>query len=360
MRDSKTEIFNGGLIPTTDAESALKFCQSLKSFLEGNSESSTAIANQERSTTPFVSVVIPVFNERENLHELYERLSATFLNSGFSYELLFIDDGTTDGSLEILNGFVEKDSRVGVIELARNFGQQVAFSAGLDFAKGDVVVVMDADLQDPPEAIPQFIEKLKSGFNVVYAVRIRRKEGMLKRVAYAGFYRLLKVVAQIDIPVDAGDFCVMDRRVVNLLRSMPERNRFIRGIRSWVGLKQIGIEVERAARYGGEPKYTFRQLVNLAVDGLISFSFMPLRFISVVGVSISIMSVMLAVFYAIKKMLFGLEPRGFATLVVMISFFAGMQLVTIGLIGEYVGRIFDEVKRRPLYVVRGLKGKQFH
>ena len=211
---------------------------------------------------------------------------------------------------------------------------------------------MDADLQDPPEVLPRFIEKWREGHDVVYAVRTNRKEAWLKRSAYNFFYRLLQRIADIEIPLDAGDFCIMDRRVVDILVGMPERNRFVRGIRSWVGLDQVGLAYEREARYAGEPKFTLTRLVYLALDGLISFSYVPLRMISLLGLGVSLVSILLAIGYTIQKLTRGLSPPGFATTVVAIFFLAGIQLITIGVIGEYVGRIFEEVKRRPLYVIR--------
>ncbi|MEI6180837.1 MAG: glycosyltransferase, partial [Chloroflexales bacterium] len=194
--------------------------------------------------------------------------------------------------------------------------------------------------------------KWREGYEVVYAIREQRKEGRLKRAAYNLFYRMLKRVANIDIPLDAGDFCIMDRRVVNLLNGMPERNRFVRGIRSWVGLNQTGLAYERHARYAGKPKYTLTRLIYLALDGLISFSYVPLRFISLTGLAVSFMSILIAILYTIQKLTVGLSPPGFATLVVAVFFLSGIQLITIGVVGEYVGRIFEEVKGRPLYVVR--------
>ena len=200
--------------------------------------------------------------------------------------------------------------------------------------------------------LPQFIAKWREGHDVVYAIREQRKESWVKRAAYAAFYRLLQRVANIDIPLDAGDFCIMDRRVVDLLIGMPERNRFVRGIRSWVGLDQIGLAYERHARHAGKPKLTFTRLVYLALDGLVSFSYVPLRVITMLGFTVSVLSIILAVFYVLQKLTVGLNPPGFATIIVAIFFLSGMQLTTIGVIGEYVGRIFEEVKRRPLYVVR--------
>jgi dolichol-phosphate mannosyltransferase len=215
---------------------------------------------------------------------------------------------------------------------------------------------MDADLQDPPELLPDFVAKWREGYEVVYAIRQRRHEHIFKRFAYKAFYRLLKFTADIDIPLDAGDFCIMDRRVVELLVRMPERSRFIRGVRSWIGFNQVGIPVNRDERFSGNSKYGFFRLVHLAMDGLVSFSYMPLRFISLVGVFVSVLSIGLAIFYISKQLLIGLSPPGFATIVVMICFFAGVQLVTIGVIGEYVGRIFEEAKRRPLYIVKRKTG----
>jgi dolichol-phosphate mannosyltransferase len=303
-----------------------------------------------------ISVVIPVFNEQENIPVLHQRLTSVLADHEPAYEIVFVDDGSRDRSLELLHDLEKHDRHVKIVELARNFGHQVAISAGLDHARGQGIIIMDADLQDPPEIIPQFIAKWREGHDVVYAIRERRKESWFKRAAYTLFYRLLQRIANIRIPLDAGDFCIMDRRVVDLLNGMPERNRFVRGIRSWVGLDQIGLAYERQARNAGETKYTFRRLVYLALDGLVSFSYVPLRMISIVGLIVSVMSFILAVFYTIQKLTVGLDPPGFATLVVALFFLAGIQLITIGVIGEYVGRIFEEVKQRPLYVVRRVTG----
>jgi dolichol-phosphate mannosyltransferase len=348
-------------IPTDDPDAALRFCRRLAGLMDDECEIApigTPYATVRRPNAehpiPDLSVVMPVFNEHENLLALHKRLSAVLKQTGLSYEIVFVDDGSRDGSLGLLRDLAADDPCVLVVELARNFGHQVAISAGLDHARGNGVIVMDSDLQDPPEALPQFIAKWREGHDVVYAIRAQRKEHWLKRTAYAAFYRLLQRVANIDIPLDAGDFCIMDRRVVDLLVGMPERNRFVRGIRSWVGLDQVGLAYERHARHAGTPKFTFTRLIYLALDGLISFSYVPLRVITMLGFGVSLLSIILAVFYAIKKLTVGLSPPGFATITVAIFFLAGMQLITIGVIGEYVGRIFEEVKRRPLYVVRNL------
>jgi dolichol-phosphate mannosyltransferase len=343
-------------IPTDDPVAALQFCQALAALLDPPLAGAPLLGAPARPpqppARPEISVVIPVYNEEANLPTLYERLTSVLVANSLDYEIVFVDDGSRDRSREQLRELTAQDQRVTAIELARNFGHQVAISAGLDYARGDGVIVMDADLQDPPEVLPQFIAAWRAGHDVVYAIRAQRKESWLKRAAYAGFYRLLQRVAQIEIPLDAGDFCIMDRRVVDQLAAMPERNRFVRGIRSWVGLDQIGLAYERHARHAGKPKYTFTRLVYLALDGLVSFSYVPLRIITLLGFGVSLLSILLAVFYTIKKLLYGLNPPGFATLIVSIFLLAGMQLITTGVIGEYVGRIFEEVKRRPLYVVR--------
>ena len=349
-------------IPAVDPKEALRFCQALAQFLKTHpsiperkpvpmAEGSLPFV-QGKQGTPEISVVIPIYNEEENLPVLYQRLTAALKGMGRNYEIVFVDDGSRDLSFDCMNHLAKEDPMITIIELSRNFGHQVAISAGLDYARGKGVIVMDADLQDPPEFLPPLITKWKEGHDVVYATRKDRKEGWLKRMAYAAFYRLLHRTANIDIPLDAGDFCIMDRRVVDLLMAMPERNRFVRGIRSWVGLDQVGLAYERQARYAGCSRYTFIRLVYLALDGLISFSYLPLRVIAILGIFISLFSILMAIFYAVKKLLVGLNPPGFATLTVAIFFFAGIQLITIGVIGEYVGRIFEEVKQRPLYIVR--------
>ena len=350
-------------IPTDDAEAALRFCQALARQV--GSAAASAIENEhdnypnprvgasaQHDSEPELSVVIPVYNEGENVSVLYERLTRVMEEAKIDFEIVFVDDGSSDESVHSLNELRASDKRVVVVELARNFGHQVAITAGLDFARGRAIAVMDADLQDPPEVLPKFLAKWREGLDVVYAIREHRKEGWLKRTGYSAFYRLLRHVSNIEIPLDAGDFCVMDRRVVDLLKSMPERNRFVRGIRSWVGLKQVGLPVERHARHAGASKYTIGRLMLLALDGLISFSYVPLRIITALGLSVSFLSLLLAVFFFVKKLLQGLNPPGYASLIVSIFFLAGIQLITLGVIGEYVGRIFEEAKRRPMYILR--------
>lgn len=348
-------------IPTDDAEAALRFCQALAGqfrpglgAIPGVASSKSVNFNSCPSTQdiPELSVVIPVFNEEDNISELYSRLSHVLEEANVNFEIVFVDDGSCDGSVKKLNEIGASDTRIVVVELARNFGHQAAITAGLDFARGKAVAVMDGDLQDPPEVLPEFLDKWRGGYEVVYAIRAKRKEGWVKRTSYKVFYRLLRNVANIDIPLDAGDFCVMDRRVVDLLKNMPERNRFVRGIRSWIGFKQTGIPFERHARHAGRSKYTVFGLMVLALDGLVSFSYVPLRIITFLGFAVSFLSILLAIYYATIKLQFGLNPPGFATIVVAICFFSGVQLLTLGVIGEYVGRIFEEAKSRPLYILR--------
>ena len=345
-------------VPTEDPQAALEFCRWLSHALEkahpvpAHTNGIRAGLASSVADAPVLSVVIPVFNEEDNLPQLYSRLVKVLEDTGLVYEILFVDDGSRDDSLRLLHYIASRDEDVAVIELARNFGHQVAISAGIENARGRGVIVMDADLQDPPEVLPQFIEKWREGHDVVYAIRQNRKESWLKRSSYAVFYRLLQRIANINIPLDAGDFCIMDRKVVDILVDMPERNRFVRGIRSWVGLDQVGVTYARDARYAGMPKLTFSRLMYLAMDGLISFSYIPLRMITLLGFGVSVISIILAIGYTIQKLTRGLSPPGFATTVVAIFFLAGVQLITIGVIGEYVGRIFEEVKRRPLYVIR--------
>jgi glycosyltransferase involved in cell wall biosynthesis len=331
-------------IPIDDPTEALRFCQALSTILKGNSATKTP--------PPDLSLVIPVYNEQENLQLLYGRLCEALEPISITFEIIFINDGSRDESMSILKELGSTDRRVCIIDLSRNFGHQVAISAGLDYARGHGVIIMDADLQDPPEVLPQFIAKWQEGYDVVYAIRNSRKENWIKCKLYSIFYRLLQRIANIEIPLDAGDFCIMDRRVVDELNGMPERGRFVRGLRSWIGLRQTGLVYERKARNAGQSKYTFSRLVYLALDGLVSFSFLPLHLITLLGFGVSALSILLAIFYAIKKLTVGLNPPGFATTIVAILFLAGVQLITIGVIGEYVGRIFEEVKHRPLYIVR--------
>lgn len=306
---------------------------------------------------PILSVILPVYNERETLGALRQRLIPVLdaMTSG-NFEVIFVNDGSRDGSHHLLNDFHNGDNRLKIIHFSRNFGHQAALQAGLDFAGGDAVVLMDADLQDPPEVLPQFFEWWREGYEVVYAVRRKRKEGLVKRAAYSVFYRTMRILAQIDVPLDAGDFCLLDRRVVEALVALRERNRFLRGLRSWVGFRQIGVEYDRDARYAGEPKYTLRKLIALAVSGYIGFSTVPLQISTWLGLFASIIGFVVGVGALATKIAGVYSPQGWVSTVSVVLFLGGVQLLMLGVIGNYLGRIYDEVRNRPLYIVGSRHG----
>lgn len=305
-----------------------------------------------------VSIVIPCYNEESVLPELFRRLESVLTVWKDTWEVVLIDDGSGDRTWEMLEAKARTDTRYKVLCFARNFGHQTAVSAGIYHTTGDAVIVMDADLQDPPEELGRFIEKWREGYEVVYAIRQKRKEGPLKKICYWGFYRLLAGTSANPIPLDSGDFCVMDRKVVAVLRAMPERNRFVRGLRCWAGFRQIGVSYERHARAAGEVKYTLNKLTRLAMDGLLSFSTLPLRLATYLGLSVSALALAGIIFtlaqrffqHFFKSIGLGIVP-GFTTIVVAVLFLGGVQLVCIGILGEYLGRIYDEVKRRPQWVI---------
>jgi dolichol-phosphate mannosyltransferase len=302
---------------------------------------------------PQLSVVIPLYNEEATVDELRRRLGEVLDRVEPDYEVLLVNDGSRDGTAEALRGIAETGSKWRAIHFSRNFGHQAAVAAGLRYATGQAVVVMDADLQDPPELLEQMLARWRDGFEVVYAQRVsREREGPVKRGLAWLYYRVLRAVAPVDIPTDTGDFCLMDRRVVDQLIALPERNRYIRGLRAWVGFRQTSVQFERAPRFAGEPKYTFRKSLGLGVNGIISFSKAPLRIATWLGLLVSLMSFVLVIVFVIEKLTRGFEIRGWASTVVIILFLGGVQLLTIGIIGEYLSRIYDEVKQRPLYVVR--------
>lgn len=303
-----------------------------------------------------LSVVIPCYNEEDVLEQTWQRLRAVLNASGLHWEAVFVDDGSRDRTLELLRQFHAEDERAKYISLSRNFGQQVAYSAGLRHVRGDVAFLLDADLQDSPEYLPRFLEKHAEGYQVVYGVRVRRKEGRLLVAAYDFFYRLLNRLSSVAMPRDAGDFALIDRVVIDAVNSAPERNRFLRGLRSWAGFRQTGIICERAARAGGVPKYNFMRLARLALDGILSFSYVPLYIFAYVGFVVAAASFLLMVLYLLKKLLTDMEPRGFPAQICTILFLGGVQLIGIGTLGLYVARIYDEVKQRPLYLVKESAG----
>lgn len=303
------------------------------------------------------SVVVPIYNEVQILPELVRRLCEVMKGLAEPYEVIFVNDGSHDGSLERLREFSSSDPHIRVIDLSRNFGHQAALYAGMRRASGEAVILMDGDLQDPPEILPQLIDRWRQRYEVVYAVRQKRKENIGKRFLYAAYYRILKALAYVSIPVDAGDFCLMDRRVVTILCTMPERNKFLRGLRSWVGFRQTSIAYERDARYAGKTKYSLSKLFKLALDGVIAYSYIPLRVSYVLGIAVSLVGFVLAAVYFTQRLfLAGQIPQGFTTIAILVLFLGGVQLLSLGLVGEYVGRIYDEVKRRPEYLEREIIG----
>lgn len=298
------------------------------------------------------SVVIPVFNEEDNLELLHRRLSKVLQHSCQDYEIILVDDGSRDKSLGIMSGLRETDPRVKIISFSRNFGHQMAITAGIDYSSGDAVIVMDADLQDPPEVIPQLIEKWREGHDTVYAIRKSRKDPILKRAIAFSFYRLFKRMSEVDVPVDAGDFRLMSRRVVDILRNMPERNRYLRGLASWVGFSQASISYARDERYRGERKYILWQSARLAVDGITSFSHVPLRLVTNLGLVVSLAGFLYGAIIIILGLFFGRVVPGWTTLMAAVIFLGGIQLIVVGVVGEYIGRIYVEVQQRPLYLIK--------
>jgi len=301
------------------------------------------------SSEPEICLIIPCYNEQEVLPDLLGVLKS--LDLGISIRFLFIDDGSEDKTLPILQDACKSDHRMAYLSFSRNFGHQVAVSAGLRHAKGDLVAVLDADLQDPPELLKRFIDKWREGYDVVYGIRSNRKESWFLRLCYRTFYRLLERTANIQIPRDAGDFALMDRKVVNVLNVLPEHNRFVRGLRGWVGFKQTGIKYARPARYAGKPSYNMKRLTRLALDGLLSFSSAPLRLSAWLGLGAAVLGFFYLA-YALIVFIVGKDlPEGWTSTVVLILFLGGVQLIVLGILGEYLGRIFEEVKGRPHYVL---------
>jgi dolichol-phosphate mannosyltransferase len=306
--------------------------------------------------SPELSVAVPLFNEADNVFALHRRLETALKALNLTYEILYVDDGSQDRTAAILKLLCETNPTVASIQLSRNFGHQAAVSAGIDHARGKAVVVMDGDLQDPPEIIPEFVAKWREGFEVVYAVRKNRQEGILKRASYAAFYRALNAISDLDMPLDSGDFCLMDRRVVDLLKHLPERMRFVRGLRSFVGFRQAGVEYDRPARAAGRPKYTFRSLVGLALDGLVSFSSYPLRLVARIGLATILIAIGLLVWALIDAFSHHrTAPQGWASTIIVVLFMSAVQLFGIAILGEYLRLIFLEVKGRPTYIVRNYK-----
>jgi dolichol-phosphate mannosyltransferase len=317
-----------------------------------------------RARKVLLSVVVPCFNEEAVIGLTHRRLLESLgADASFDLEIVYVNDGSRDRTEEMLFDLAGGDPRVKVVSFTRNFGHQPAVSAGLRYASGDAVAVIDADLQDPPEVILRLVEKWREGYDVVNAVREQRKESFVKRFAYALFYRIYRRLANIDVPLDSGDFALMDRRVVEVMNALPEKNRFVRGLRSWSGFRQTGVAYERASRAAGETKYSFRKLVRLAFDGIVNFSTAPLSLIFGLGAITAALALVAAAAYLAWRLsdipILGYTPGqapGFTTLILVILFFSGVQLISIGILGEYLGRIYQETKMRPTYVVKEVRG----
>ena len=310
---------------------------------------------------PTYSFVIPLYNEAENIPELYRQLCGLWNALEAEVELVLIDDGSRDLSLELMRSLQSNDRRIRYISLGRNFGHQVALSAGLQFATGKAIIVMDADLQDPPAVVMQLVSKWQEGYEVVYAQRLsRHQEGWIKRGMAFGFYRILQHLSDVNIPADTGDFCLMDEAVVRVLNQMPERNRYIRGLRAWVGFRQTSVQFHRPGRYAGEVKYTFRKSLGLAVNSILGFSRVPLRLATYLGLfsaSFAGLMMILTLYWRIfEHSSTSYRLEGFTLITIAIFFLGAVQLICMGILGEYIGRIYDEVKGRPLYTIRELGG----
>jgi len=309
---------------------------------------------------PRISVAIPLYNEEAVVPELLQRTLAVLDGMpGGPHQVVLVDDGSSDCTCILLEEAAEKNPRLTVIALSRNFGHQTALAAALDYVSGDVTILMDGDLQDPPEAIPLFVETYKQGYDVVYAQRVKRKEAWWLRACYYLFYRLLAALSTLQLPLDAGDFGLMSRRVIDEIRKMPEHHRYIRGMRTWVGFRQIGIPIERAVRHAGRTKYSPLRLLKLASDGIFAFSIVPLRAAAILGATATGLSVLYAI-YSLYVKFWLHSPQGFTALILAITFLSGVNLFFLGIIGEYVGRVYEEAKGRPHYVVRRVTMQSNH
>jgi len=301
---------------------------------------------------PKFSIIAPIYNELENLPVLYSRIKEVMGQTEEDWELILIDDGSRDGSTDKIRELGQLDSRVKPVIFARNFGHQIAVTAGLDYSRGDAVIIIDADLQDPPEVILDLVAKWREGYEVVYAVRAEREgETWFKKTTAALFYRLIYRITDVKIPLDTGDFRLLDRKVVNVMCKMRERHRFLRGMATWVGFKQIGVEYNRAARFAGETKYPLKKMLKLALNAITGFSYFPLQVATYLGFIAAGLSIITIPVVIILRMTSSPQFTGQATTLIVVLFLGGVQLISLGIIGEYIGRIYDEVKGRPLYIV---------
>lgn len=310
---------------------------------------------------PTFTIIAPIYNELDNIQTLYNRVSEVMNGTRERWEFVMVDDGSTDGSTQAILDLQEKDDQIVPVIFARNFGHQIAVTAGLDYSRGDAVVIIDADLQDPPEVILELIEKWREGYEVVYAVRARREgESWFKLATAAAFYRIIQRITDVNIPLDTGDFRLLDRQVVNVMGQMRERHRFLRGMSAWVGFRQIGVEYEREERHAGETKYPLRKMIQLALNAITSFSYFPLQLATYVGFIAAGLSI-LAIPVVFGMRLAGSQAFfGQASTLVAVLFLGGVQLISLGILGEYVGRLYDEAKHRPLYIVREAPWRKDH
>jgi glycosyltransferase involved in cell wall biosynthesis len=307
---------------------------------------------------PVFSFILPVLNEEETILEIHRRLARVMDSVEGEAEIVLVDDGSNDRSLEIMRDLHQRDPRVRYVSLARNFGHQIAVTAGLLFARGDAVIVLDADLQDPPELIPTMIDKWRAGYHVVYGQHIaRQREGVTKKLFAYLFYRFLRLLTNEDIPADTGDFCLMDRKVVDVLNSLPERGRYLRGLRAWVGFRHTAVPFEREARFAGKVKYTFRKSINLAVTGIVSFSRVPLRAATYLGLIVALFALVMIGVVIYWRLFHPSAPLiGYTIITAVILFLAAVQLLCLGIIGEYLGRVYEEVKGRPIFTLKEVSG----
>lgn len=312
------------------------------------------MTKQNKDQNPHLSIIIPVYNSADIFPELYVRLKKILIDEYNNHEIITIVDGNEDNCSDIIASYCNNDRKLKMILFSKNFGHQSAITAGLENASGCVVVTMDDDLEDPPEEIPTMLRELEKGYDLIYGIRKKRKVSIIKKFLFYSYYRILNYFSSIDMPYDSGDFCVMNKKVVDTLNNLPERNRFIRGLRSWAGFKQKGYEYERGIRYSGTSGYSLRKYIKFSIDGILSFSNRPLTIVSIFGFFACSISFILGI-TAITLKIFGFLPDntvGWTSLFVIIVFIGGIQLISIGVIGQYIGRIYDEVKNRPMYVIK--------
>ncbi len=317
-------------------------------------ERSTASSPQllPRSGCPSISVVAPAYNEQEVLEEFHRRVTSVLHDLGCPYEIVLVNDGSSDATLALMHAMHDKDSHVSVVDLSRNFGKEIALTAGLDHVRGEVIIVLDADLQDPPELIPEMLKGWREGYEIVYGVRSRRDgETWMKKASASAFYRLIQRVSRVRIPRDTGDFRLMTRRAIDEMGKLREQHRFMKGLFAWIGFPSKPIYYSRDARAAGETKWNYWNLFNLAVEGITSFSIAPLKIATYAGLGIAFLALLYAVVVVWKTLLYGDPVQGYPSLMVVVLFLGGVQLISVGVLGEYIGRIFNEVKMRPLYLV---------